>query len=169
MTSTTSPPHPNPTTASVAILGAGIIGLSTAYYLTTLSPSTKIHIIDTSPSLFSCASGRASGFLGSPSWFNTRLEPLATLSRRLHKSLADEYGGAEKWGYVRSIGLSLVEEGQKSRGEDWILSGGSRSSVVVKEEDSEGRVEADGDNVTPSWLKSGRGGCKVIDADAAQV
>ncbi len=44
------------------IVGTGIIGVATAYYL---SQSTKeeIHIIEASPELFASASGNAAGFL----------------------------------------------------------------------------------------------------------
>lgn len=47
------------------ILGAGIIGTATAYYLS-LSPDTpaqSIHLVETTPELFSSASGYAGGFL----------------------------------------------------------------------------------------------------------
>jgi glycine/D-amino acid oxidase-like deaminating enzyme len=47
------------------ILGCGIIGLSTAYFLSE-SGSTdpkSIHLVDASPELFRCASGLAGGFL----------------------------------------------------------------------------------------------------------
>ena len=49
----------------VVILGCGIIGLCTAYFLTesgNTDPKT-IHLVDSSPKLFHCASGFAAGFL----------------------------------------------------------------------------------------------------------
>jgi glycine/D-amino acid oxidase-like deaminating enzyme len=48
------------------IIGSGIIGLSTAYYLSTSSPKTKpqnIHLVESSPELFKCSSGFAGGFI----------------------------------------------------------------------------------------------------------
>lgn len=45
-----------------AIVGAGIIGVATAYYLS-LSIKEEIHIIEASPQLFASASGNAAGFL----------------------------------------------------------------------------------------------------------
>lgn len=50
---------------NTVILGAGIIGLSTAYYLSR-SGRTKpesIHLVDLNAELFHCASGFAGGFL----------------------------------------------------------------------------------------------------------
>lgn len=50
---------------ATVILGAGIIGLSTAYYLSR-SDNAKfehVHLVDSSPELFHCASAFAGGFL----------------------------------------------------------------------------------------------------------
>ena len=55
------------TTQSTVILGAGIIGCASAYYLAT-SGNTKpdtIHLIEASPELFASASGKAGGFITS--------------------------------------------------------------------------------------------------------
>jgi glycine/D-amino acid oxidase-like deaminating enzyme len=46
------------------IIGAGIIGLSTAFYLSEHS-KRKIHLVDSTNELFKCASGLAGGFLAS--------------------------------------------------------------------------------------------------------
>lgn len=51
-------------TQSTVILGAGIIGCATAYYLVN-SEHTKpdtIHLVESSPELFASASGKAAGF-----------------------------------------------------------------------------------------------------------
>ena len=50
---------------STVILGAGIIGLSTAYYLC-LAGNTRpdtIHLVEAADEMFASASGRAAGFL----------------------------------------------------------------------------------------------------------
>lgn len=49
----------------IVILGAGIIGLSTAYYLTESGTTSaeSIHLLDSSPELLHCASAFAGGFL----------------------------------------------------------------------------------------------------------
>lgn len=49
------------------IIGAGIIGCATAYYLAesnAIDPS-HIHLVENSPELFASASGKAAGFLAS--------------------------------------------------------------------------------------------------------
>jgi hypothetical protein len=46
------------------IIGSGVIGLSTAFYLSFIKqPKSRIHLIDSSAKLFQCASGLAGGFL----------------------------------------------------------------------------------------------------------
>jgi glycine/D-amino acid oxidase-like deaminating enzyme len=57
--------------ATTVILGSGIIGLSTAYYLSESGNTDpkKIHLIDASPELFHCASGLAGGFLAADCTF----------------------------------------------------------------------------------------------------
>jgi glycine/D-amino acid oxidase-like deaminating enzyme len=57
--------------SNVVILGSGIIGLSTAYFLSQ-SGKTKpenIHIVDPIGKLFHCASGYAGGFLAADCGF----------------------------------------------------------------------------------------------------
>jgi FAD-dependent oxidoreductase domain-containing protein 1 len=48
-------------TLDVAIIGAGIMGLSTAYFLKTLSPSLNVAVIESDPSYEFCSTLRASG------------------------------------------------------------------------------------------------------------
>lgn len=51
-------------TQSTVIIGAGIIGCATAYYLANsgyTKPQT-IHLVESSPELFASASGKAAGF-----------------------------------------------------------------------------------------------------------
>jgi len=159
-------------TGNTVILGSGIIGLSTAYYLS-LSPSTpraSIHLVDSSPALFASASGRAAGFLAAD-WFAPSLAPLGELSFALHRELADAHGGARRWGYSRSTGTSVVadevggEEGTSAeRGEDWLRHGGSRADVAG--------VHAFDAGDGPAWLTRREGyGVRVIseDSSTAQV
>lgn len=143
-------------TPQITILGTGIIGLSTAYFLS-VSPTTppfSIHLVDPSSILFASASGLAGGFLAED-WFAEECEELGRLSFRLHKQLAEENGGKEKWGYVESRGVSYSagkeEKGRKERGEDWLRAGGSRGDIAGV---SEGFSE---DGVGPAWLMRGEG------------
>ncbi|KAK0933086.1 hypothetical protein LTR29_015346 [Friedmanniomyces endolithicus] len=138
-------------TTSTVILGAGIIGCATAYYLSrsgTTKPDT-IHLVEASPELFASASGKAAGFLASD-WFGPPTASLGALSFRLHKKLAEANNGKEEWGYSRSTGASLAEGRQKNRGaqggdSDWLSEGGSRAQTAA-------RHEFVGDKIGPAWL-----------------
>lgn len=122
------------------ILGGGIIGLSTAYYLAqqnpTSTPSQSIHIVESSPALLESASGYAGGFLALD-WFVPAVSDLGALSYRLHRELAEKHNGPRRWGYggshvyslsVQDVGFSGT--GKKARGEDWLLQGTSRAGLV---------------------------------------
>ncbi|KAL4739032.1 FAD dependent oxidoreductase [Aspergillus similis] len=117
------------------ILGGGIIGSSIAYYLSKQNPSgaSQIHIIESSNTLFSSASGYAAGFLAKD-WFEPLLLPLGEYSFALHESLAAEHGGDKKWGYMKGTALSLGSTDAGSggaRGDDWLRSGTSRAETAT--------------------------------------
>lgn len=137
---------------STVILGAGIIGTSTAYYLSksTNTPASAVHLVDPSPRLFASASGSAAGFLAKD-WFSSSVAPLGALSFDLHKQLAEEHNGRDTWGYSRSTGTSLADTGGK-RGDDWLRDGNSRAEAAGQHE----FVSGDG----PAWL-TGRGTGRV--------
>ncbi|KAG9961842.1 FAD dependent oxidoreductase, partial [Aureobasidium melanogenum] len=157
----------NTSSESTVILGAGIIGVSTAYYLSQSKPGSSIHLVDSSPELFASASGKAGGFLAAD-WFGPASAPLGLLSFKLHKQLADEHDGAQKWGYSRSTGASFAEgedpTGEEAREGEWLESGRSRAEVAGAHE----FVEGEG----PAWLIRRKGdGYDVVSADetVAQV
>ncbi|KAK9493647.1 FAD dependent oxidoreductase [Lipomyces doorenjongii] len=113
----TNPRMPPPVSAEdgrthIIIVGAGIIGVCTAYYLTRhpqfSSKTHKITIIEsTRPA--SGASGKAGGLLAL--WaFPSQLVPL---SFKLHEELAEQYNGADEWAYRRLQTVSL--EGNLSK------------------------------------------------------
>jgi len=130
---------------STVILGAGIIGTSTAYYLSQSHPSTnEIHLVEASPELFASASGNAAGFLARD-WFSPSLAKLGELSFDLHKQLAEENSGYERWGYSWSSGTSLAESAEAGNGADWLREGISRSTAAARSS------EAIGDG--PTWLR----------------
>ena len=141
------------------VLGAGLIGVSTAYYLSSPSsssssqPGQNIHLIDPSPTLFTSASGFAAGFL-SRSWFPAPLRALGELSFDLHTELAQKEGGREKWGWCRAGSVSFVEdedaEEEKERPEDWLAAGVSRAEAAKSEL---GWKKGSG----PEWLRRARG------------
>jgi len=98
----TSMPH-------TVIVGAGIIGVSTAYFLShslSRGQDHSITILDPSPPA-SGASGKAAGFIAQ-NWTGSACASLEDLSFRLYRELAQQYGGAEKWGYRQCRVLAVV-------------------------------------------------------------
>ncbi|KAI0660769.1 nucleotide-binding domain-containing protein [Cubamyces menziesii] len=92
---------------TTVILGAGIIGLSTAHSLTLLAPPEhRIHLVEPAPELFASASGKAAGFVAKD-WFAPAIAPLGNLSFDLHRALADKHNGRARWGFSESISYSL--------------------------------------------------------------
>ncbi|KAL2136405.1 hypothetical protein VTI74DRAFT_3839 [Chaetomium olivicolor] len=131
------------------ILGAGIIGVSTAYYLSQHQDPSSIHLVEPSPELFSSASGYAGGFLAKD-WFGPSLAALGALSFDEHRRLAEEYGGKEKWGYSPatcvSYAASAAARDSQKRGDDWLRDGTSRADAAPVVLDAlSGK--------TPSWLR----------------
>lgn len=83
----------------VVIIGGGIIGLSTAYYLSLARKSGRsITIVDNASILFAGASGKANGILGDYG-FEPEAESLGQLSWDLHQQLASVHKGRAGWGY----------------------------------------------------------------------
>ncbi|CCG81102.1 UPF0673 membrane protein C1F5.03c [Taphrina deformans PYCC 5710] len=93
----------------IVVVGAGIIGVSTAYFLsqhpTFDAKSTTITILDGSE-VAAGASGKAGGLLALD-WHGPPTASLAELSYGLHESLAKQYDGANKWGYRQLDTLSV--------------------------------------------------------------
>ena len=155
---------------STVILGGGIIGLSTAYYLSLSRPPNKndnppIHIVDSASSLLLSASAYAGGFVALD-WFSSQSASLGALSFGLHRSLAKQHDGAKRWGYAGShvYSLSIDDRGvskrsRKSAEEDWLSAGTSRADVAPGTSDA---VESNGSGAkrdetmnpdgTPAWI-----------------
>lgn len=138
--------------ADTVIIGAGIIGVSTAFYLSKHQPGGTIHLVDSSPELFASASGYAGGFLARD-WFGTGVASLAALSFDEHKRLAALHDGASTWGYSRSTSLSYTAASQtlgrrSQRGEDWLRYGTSRSDAAA----ASGPDGFPG-HILPPWLR----------------
>lgn len=121
--------------ATTVILGTGIIGLSTAYYLVQQhQPASTIHLVDSSPRLFASASGFAGGFVAKD-WFDHSVSSLGALSFDEHAKLAEQHDGRKTWGYSRT------------RAVDYDPREGGDSSSDEGENGPEG----------PSWLKRVQG------------
>jgi len=99
--------------SNIVIIGAGIIGASTAYYLSTSAPKSNITItlLDQCPPA-SGASGKSGGFIAR-NWASKETSSLADLSFRLHEQLAAEWGGFERWGYRKAKAVSVVAKGSE--------------------------------------------------------
>lgn len=155
------------TDADTVIVGCGIIGLSTAYYLSqsgNTSPN-RIHLVDSSPTLFNCASGFAGGFLAAD-WFAPSVAQLGALSFQLHQELAERYNGQKVWGYSTSTGTSLSQESEVvgGSGEDFLSNGTSRAQAAG----TAPSVESAG----PVWLKRTEGGSLEViskESSTAQI
>ena len=156
--------------STTVILGAGIIGVSTAYYLSEHQPPSTIHLVEVAPELFSSASGYAGGFLAKD-WFSPPVAALGALSFEQHRLLAEKKGGRDRWGYSPTTSVSYTSKpakGSRRRGDDWLREGTSRadtaSSAVVTD-------DLGGDKA-PKWLRRVAGDeIEVIgdDGSTAQV
>ncbi|KAI1105985.1 nucleotide-binding domain-containing protein [Jackrogersella minutella] len=136
---------------TTVILGAGIIGTSTAYYLSKHQAASSIHLVEPSPELFASASGYAGGFLAK-NWFSPASAQLGLLSFEEHLKLAAKEDGARNWGFAPSTSISLTPAAGK-RVDVWCRDGASRAEAAA------GGTAA---GVAPPWLR-GRG------ADAVEV
>ncbi|KAK3997002.1 FAD dependent oxidoreductase [Cladorrhinum sp. PSN332] len=144
----------SPTQQHTVIIGAGIIGVSTAYYLSRHQDPSTIHVVEVSPELFSSASGHAGGFLAKD-WFAPSLSELGALSFNEHARLASENRGREKWGYSSATCISYAASAalidSDKRGDDWLRDGTSRANAapVVLDDTQQSK--------TPGWLRRREG------------
>ncbi|KAI4179216.1 MAG: hypothetical protein L6R41_007972 [Letrouitia leprolyta] len=140
---------------ATVIVGAGIIGTSIAYYLSqSETPSSTIHLIESSPELFASASGYAAGFVARE-WFSPASASLGRLSFELHRSLAQEHGGYRRWGYSPSTATSLAETVGDDGEVDWMGEGTSRVKAAKR--------IAENDDSRPIWLEPKHGRPDIID------
>ncbi|PSR75523.1 FAD dependent oxidoreductase-like protein superfamily [Coniella lustricola] len=148
------------------ILGAGIIGLSTAYYLAQHQPASTIHVVEAAPELFASASGYAGGFLARD-WFGPATASLGALSFDEHRRLAEAHDGGSKWSYRTSTAVSYTSSSVKLQGggvraEDWLRTGASRATAAGTSGGAEKGDQAvnDAENATSMalpWLRREQG------------
>ncbi|KAF6223280.1 hypothetical protein HO133_000122 [Letharia lupina] len=96
---------------NIVIIGGGIIGCTSAYFLTrhpSYDPSKhKITLLEASK-IAGGASGKAGGLLALWAYPSS----LVPLSYRLHEELAASHSGAERWGYRKMHSGSLTAKGR---------------------------------------------------------
>ena len=152
---------------ATVIIGAGIIGVSTAYYLSQSETGSSIHLIESSPELFASASGYAGGFLAKD-WHSPASAALGEFSFAEHVRLAAEHNGAEKWGYnvcmTSSYSQSKAGHGDGKRGEDWLFNGTSRANTAKGA--LEGVINGDKSH-EPKWFNKGSGMLELIAEDGS--
>lgn len=140
--------------SSTVILGAGIIGVSTAYYLSEHQLPSSIHLVEPSLELFSSASGLAGGFLAKD-WFTPSVASLGTLSFDQHRRLAENNNGRTRWGYSTSTAVSYSTATKESRpvrrGDEWLREGTSRAEAAA------GGADTVLSGKSPSWLRRADG------------
>lgn len=128
---------------SIVIIGSGIIGTSTAYFLSQ-EPDLQynIHLVEANPELFASSSGSAGGLIARDI-FSPSLSSLGALSYDLHKQLAEENNGPENWSYSRSTRTSLAEPNGGGK-IDWLDEGQGRARTT--------KIQASRDAAGPTWL-----------------
>lgn len=99
----------------IVIIGGGIIGLCTAYYLLTsplLPPSSSVILIESSTlGIAQGASSNAGGFI-SKTWHSQSVLSLAALSWACHEELAARFDGPRNygWGMCGAVGLTVGDD-----------------------------------------------------------
>ncbi|OWT41299.1 cytoplasmic protein [Cryptococcus neoformans] len=127
---------PSSSPRNIVVIGGGIAGVSTAYFLSThpqRSPSTSITIVE-GTNIAAAASGFSGGFLAKD-WHGSSTSSLSEFSFDLHASLAKEFGGKEKWGYrtveTLSIETDATSMSKKASPLPWLRNGLVQSSRVL--------------------------------------
>ncbi|KAF1926547.1 FAD dependent oxidoreductase [Didymella exigua CBS 183.55] len=119
----------------IVIVGGGIIGATTAYYLSQHASFDRerdsITLLEATE-IAGGASGKAGGLLALWAYPSC----IVPLSFRLHKELADQHGGAERWGY-RAVHCGQIDMYGvlKKAGEDGV-SGRSEQSKSLQKRDA---------------------------------
>ncbi|PUU79208.1 FAD dependent oxidoreductase [Tuber borchii] len=99
----------------IVIIGGGIIGCTTAYYLTrhkNYNPKKHSVTVIEATRIAGGASGKAGGLLAVWAYPNN----IVPLSFKLHQDLAIEHGGEETWGY-RRVSCGNLEATGRERSE----------------------------------------------------
>ena len=138
-------------------IGGGIIGCTTAYYLTRhpeFNPDLHRVTLLEATALAANSSGKGGGLLALWAYPDC----LVPLSYRLHAELAEEHGGAERWGYRRvecgslraSVGEEDAARAEAARAKCNSDSASSANELSSSPKNEKSQVAADGDK---EWEK----------------
>ena len=166
-------------------IGGGIIGCSTAYYLTRhalYNPKVDSIVLLEASRIAGGASGKGGGFIAN--WATPK--SLAPLSFKLHNQLAKEYDGAKVWGHrnvyaaeVKLQGRNLPDN-QLIAGDsshlnakfpsalDWLLPGSIQKYDEIGTPSNSGQVNPLMFTTTLAQLAEGKG-TKIILGSASQI
>ncbi len=100
----------------IVIVGGGIIGLSTAYYLLTGPEPPRVTIVENTH-IAAAASSKAAGFVaGNKGWHAPANVDLAKLSFDAFSDLAAKFNGAESFGWrlVSTTGVKIGNQDKMS-------------------------------------------------------
>lgn len=98
----------------VVIIGGGIIGVCTAYYLSK-EDGVNVTIVENAE-IAGSASGKAGGFLAKD-WHASATESLGYLSYDLHKKLANEFDGEKRWQFRGVQSSNVLLKATQSTGD----------------------------------------------------
>ncbi|KAF7973770.1 hypothetical protein HWV62_14236 [Athelia sp. TMB] len=123
----------SPETRNIVIIGGGIIGCTTAYYISrhpSFSPSTTVTILEASAKgVAQGASGKAGGLVAK--WaYPQEIVDVSFQERPKHVKLAEEHNGTDRWGW-RFVGCGSWEGRGQLSGESGtgVGQGGKRKSL----------------------------------------
>lgn len=114
----TPPPAPAATyqpANNIVIIGGGIIGLCTAYYLLTsplLPAHSTVSLVESSTRGIAQAASKSAGGFISKHWHDPAVLSLAAISWEEHERLAAQFDGATHWGWRRcgAVGLTVGDD-----------------------------------------------------------
>lgn len=144
---------------NIVVIGGGIIGSTSAYFLSrhpSFNPSIHTITILEATRIAGGASGKAGGLLALWAYPSS----IVPLSYRLHKELAQEHGGVERWGYrgvhcgqveakARALQSPTIHEG-KDRATD--ANNGGSISLQKRSKDAIGLLRAAGVPNELGWV-----------------
>ncbi|TVY34080.1 putative oxidoreductase, partial [Lachnellula subtilissima] len=141
---------------NIVIIGGGIIGCTSAYFLTrhpAFNPSLHSITILEATSIASGASGKAGGLLALWAYPDC----IVPLSYRLHAELAKEHDGAKRWGYRAVHCGSIDAKGKKledSENGGEIAEGGEEWKKLPKTHIKRGKTIGDEIPAELDWFDS---------------